>query len=109
MTTLASRPNYKIRADIAYPSLQDLDLLFSPMYKECFTIGNQSVSKYFALFENSQQHDIQPILNVQPIIESIVPPTNVNAEENNTDQAENALLEAYEFINLFALPGPEAT
>ncbi|GKB52565.1 retrovirus-related pol polyprotein from transposon TNT 1-94 [Tanacetum coccineum] len=40
--------------------------------------------------------------------EPIIPPTNVNAEENNTDQAENALFEAYEFINPFTPPRPEA-
>nr|GEZ17305.1 reverse transcriptase [Tanacetum cinerariifolium] len=54
--------NYLV--NIADPSLQDLDLLFSHMYKECFTVGNQSVSKSFALFDNSQQHDTQPTLNV---------------------------------------------
>nr|GEZ17306.1 integrase, catalytic region, zinc finger, CCHC-type, peptidase aspartic, catalytic [Tanacetum cinerariifolium] len=94
------------RNHIADPLLQDLDLLFSHMYKECFTVGNQSVSKSFALFDNSQQHDTQPTLNVQPTIESIVPPTNVNVEENNTNQAENAPFEAYEFINLFAPSRP---
>ncbi|GJT44946.1 retrovirus-related pol polyprotein from transposon TNT 1-94 [Tanacetum coccineum] len=41
-------------------------------------------------------------------VEPIIPPTNGNAEENNNDQAENAPFEAYEFINPFAPPGPEA-
>ncbi|GKB67777.1 retrovirus-related pol polyprotein from transposon TNT 1-94 [Tanacetum coccineum] len=66
-------------------SLQELDLLFSPMYEEYFTASNQS-----------------------PAFEPIIPPTNVNAEENNTDQAADAQFEAYEFINPFALPGPKA-
>ncbi|GJV45312.1 retrovirus-related pol polyprotein from transposon TNT 1-94 [Tanacetum coccineum] len=90
------------------PSLQDVDLLFSPMYKEYFTAGNQSVSKSFALSDNLQQHDTQPTLNVQPTSELIIPLTNVNAEENNNNQAKNALFEAYDFINPFAPPGPEA-
>ncbi|GKE08210.1 retrovirus-related pol polyprotein from transposon TNT 1-94 [Tanacetum coccineum] len=71
-------------------SLQELDLLFSPMYEEYFTIGNQSLSKSSALYDNIQQQDKQPTLNVQPTLEPITPPTNVNAEENNTDQAIDA-------------------
>ncbi|GJW22086.1 hypothetical protein Tco_0032708 [Tanacetum coccineum] len=98
-----SPPTYKTD-----PSLQDLELLFSPMYKEYFTAGNQSVSKSSALFDNLQQHDTQPTLNVQPILEPIIPTINANAEENNNHQAENALFEAYEFINPFAPLGPEA-
>ncbi|GKC52708.1 hypothetical protein Tco_1075453 [Tanacetum coccineum] len=42
--------------------------------------------------------------NVQPIVESIIPPTNDNAEENNNNQAAVAQFEAYEFINPFAPP-----
>ncbi|GJZ80184.1 hypothetical protein Tco_0645021 [Tanacetum coccineum] len=80
-------------------SLQELDLLFSPLYEEYFTAGNQSVSKPFALSDNLQQQDTQPSLNVQPTIESITPPTNVNIEENNTDQAADMQFEPYEFIN----------
>nr|GEV26509.1 hypothetical protein [Tanacetum cinerariifolium] len=50
----------------------------------------------------------QPTLNVQPTLESIIQPTDVNAEEINTDQAENAAFKAYEFINPFAPPRIEA-
>ncbi|GJS59013.1 hypothetical protein Tco_0653797 [Tanacetum coccineum] len=88
-------PNVSPPADTTDQSLQDLDLLFSPMYEEYFTTGNQSVLKSFALFDNSQQHDTQPTLNFQPTLELIIPQTNVNAEENNTNQAENAPFEAY--------------
>nr|GEX39250.1 hypothetical protein [Tanacetum cinerariifolium] len=94
-------------ADTADPSLQDLDLLFSPMHEELFTERNQSVSKSFNLFDNSEQHDTLPTLNDQPTLELIILPTNVNAEENNTNQAENALFEAYEFINPFCTPVQE--
>ncbi|GJR34703.1 copia protein [Tanacetum coccineum] len=78
------------------------------MYEEYFTPGNQSVSKSSALSDNLQQQDTQPRLNVQPTLEPIIPPTNVNAKENNTDQAEYAPFEAYEFNNPFAPPRPEA-
>nr|GEV55360.1 hypothetical protein [Tanacetum cinerariifolium] len=54
------------------------------------------------LSDNSLQQDTQPTL------ESIIPPTNVNVEENNNDQEENTSFEAYEFINPFAPPGPKA-
>ncbi|GJR90847.1 hypothetical protein Tco_0214858 [Tanacetum coccineum] len=40
--------------------------------------------------------------------EPIIPPTNVNVEENNTDQAVDAQFETYEFINPFAPPRTEA-
>ncbi|GJT09680.1 retrovirus-related pol polyprotein from transposon TNT 1-94 [Tanacetum coccineum] len=81
-------------------SVQELDLLFSPMYEEYFTAGNQSVLKSSALSDNSQQQDTQPTLNVQPTLEPTTP-TNVNAEETNTDQAADAQFQPYEFINPF--------
>ncbi|GJS73885.1 retrovirus-related pol polyprotein from transposon TNT 1-94 [Tanacetum coccineum] len=103
-------PNVFPLADIAEPSIQELDLLFSPMYKEYFTTGNQRVSKFFALSNNLQQQDTQPTLNVQPTTEPITPPTNVNAKENNIDQAAaDAQFEPYEFINPFSTPVQEVT
>ncbi|GJR92851.1 retrovirus-related pol polyprotein from transposon TNT 1-94 [Tanacetum coccineum] len=60
-------------ADITDPSLQELDLLFSPLYEEYFTAGNQSVSKSSAFSDNSQQQDAQPTLNVQPTVEPTTP------------------------------------
>ncbi|GJZ17691.1 retrovirus-related pol polyprotein from transposon TNT 1-94 [Tanacetum coccineum] len=51
--------------------------------------------------------DTQPTLNVQATLEPIIPPTNVNAEENNTDQAADAQFEAYEFINRLCTPVQE--
>ncbi|GJZ80224.1 hypothetical protein Tco_0645218 [Tanacetum coccineum] len=44
-------------------SRQELELLFSPMYKEYFNAGNASVSKSSALSDNLQQHDT--CLNLQ--------------------------------------------
>ncbi|GJR45324.1 retrovirus-related pol polyprotein from transposon TNT 1-94 [Tanacetum coccineum] len=90
-------------------SLQELELLFSPMYEEYFNAGNQVMSKSFALSDNLQQHDTQPTLSVQPTLEPIIQPINVNAEENNIDQAADAQFEAYEFINPFAPLGTKAS
>ncbi|GJR58765.1 hypothetical protein Tco_1500927, partial [Tanacetum coccineum] len=118
-------PNFSSPADTIDPSLQELELLFSPMYEEYFTAGNQSVSKCFALSDNSLQQDTQPTLNVQPTLEPIIkgawlamfptypliipmipriPSTNVNVEENNIDQVKDAQFKAYEFINPFCTP-----
>ncbi|GKB35466.1 hypothetical protein Tco_0880408 [Tanacetum coccineum] len=88
-------------ADTTKPSLQELDLLCIPLFKEYFTAGNQSMSKSFALSNNSQPQDTQPTLNVQPTIEPTTATTNVKAEETNIDQAEDACFEPYKFINPF--------
>ncbi|GJR10774.1 retrovirus-related pol polyprotein from transposon TNT 1-94 [Tanacetum coccineum] len=77
-------PNDGPTTDKTDTSLQELELLFSPMYEEYLNEGNKSVSKSFALFDNPQQQDTQP-MNVQPISEPIIPPTDVNVEEINTD------------------------
>nr|GEW32497.1 Gag-Pol polyprotein [Tanacetum cinerariifolium] len=42
-------------ADKTDSSQQELDLLFSHLFEEYFTAGNQSVSKSFALSDNSKQ------------------------------------------------------
>ncbi|GJX61775.1 retrovirus-related pol polyprotein from transposon TNT 1-94 [Tanacetum coccineum] len=88
-------------------SLQELDFLFSPLFEEYFTAGNQSVSKPSALFDNCQQQNIQPTMNVQPKTEPITPTTTIHAKENNTNQATDARFEPYEFINPFCTPVQE--
>ncbi|GJR62631.1 integrase, catalytic region, zinc finger, CCHC-type containing protein [Tanacetum coccineum] len=75
-------PNNVPIADKTDTSLKELELLFSPIYTT----------------------DI----NVQPTLEPIIPPTDVNAKEINNDQTENASFEAYEFINPFAPSRTEA-
>ncbi|GJY12885.1 hypothetical protein Tco_0382194 [Tanacetum coccineum] len=95
--------------DKTYTTLQELELLFHPMYEEYFNAGYQSEPKSFTLSNNLQQHDTQLTLNAHPTLELIIPLTNVNAEENNNDQAEDAQFEAYDFINPFAPSGTEAT
>ncbi|GKA80790.1 retrovirus-related pol polyprotein from transposon TNT 1-94, partial [Tanacetum coccineum] len=62
-------PNVSPSTDTDAPSLQELDLLFSPITN--------------------------------------TPPTNVNVEENNTDQAEDAQFEPYEFIKPLCTPVQE--
>ncbi|GJS24442.1 retrovirus-related pol polyprotein from transposon TNT 1-94 [Tanacetum coccineum] len=57
-----------------------------------------------ALFDNSKQQDTQPIENIQPTTEPITPTTNVNAEENNNDQAGDAQIDENEFYNIFSTP-----
>ncbi|GJY08157.1 hypothetical protein Tco_0375211 [Tanacetum coccineum] len=70
------------RADKTATSQQELELLFSPMYEEYFNAGNPSVSKYSAPSDNLQQHDTQPIANIHPTLEPIIPPSNNNVEDN---------------------------
>ncbi|GJX98400.1 retrovirus-related pol polyprotein from transposon TNT 1-94 [Tanacetum coccineum] len=94
-------PNGSPPVDKTDSSLQELDFLFSPLFEEYFTAGNQSVSKPSAISDNSQQQNIQPTVNVQPKTERITPTTTIHAEENNTNQATDAHFEPYEFINLF--------
>ncbi|GKE42136.1 retrovirus-related pol polyprotein from transposon TNT 1-94, partial [Tanacetum coccineum] len=73
-------PNVFPTVDTYALSLQELDLLFSPLYEEYFTAGNQKM---------------------------ITPPTNVNAKDTNTDQAADAQFELYEFINPICTPVQE--
>ncbi|GJR16272.1 integrase, catalytic region, zinc finger, CCHC-type containing protein [Tanacetum coccineum] len=93
-------------ADTDASSLQELDLLFSPLFEEYFSAGNQSVSKSSTLSDNSQQQDIQPTFNVQTTTEPIIQPTTVDVKEKNTNQVADAKFE--NFINPFATPGPKA-
>ncbi|GJW37848.1 retrovirus-related pol polyprotein from transposon TNT 1-94 [Tanacetum coccineum] len=81
--------------DETYTLLPELELLFSSIYEEYFNEGHKGVSESFALFDNLQQQDTKPTLIIQPTLELITPPTDVNAEKNNTDQAEDAEFEAY--------------
>ncbi|GKB32496.1 hypothetical protein Tco_0871897 [Tanacetum coccineum] len=61
--------------------------------------GDQSVSKYSTLSDNSPQQNTQPTINVQPTTELITPTITIHAEENNDNQAEDACFKPYEFIN----------
>ncbi|GKC72624.1 retrovirus-related pol polyprotein from transposon TNT 1-94 [Tanacetum coccineum] len=95
--------NVSPSADTTILSQQELDLLFGPLYDEFFNAGTSSVNKSSSPIENSKQQDTPPTTNVQSSIE---PTTlkNVNAEENNDNQAEDTQFQQDEFINPFCTP-----
>ncbi|GJY97641.1 hypothetical protein Tco_0514551 [Tanacetum coccineum] len=73
-------------ADTTALSQQELDLLFGPLYD--FTAGTSSVDKSSSSTDNSKQQGTPPTTNIQSTLEPTTP-TNVNAEENNDNQAED--------------------
>ncbi|GKD12625.1 hypothetical protein Tco_1197032, partial [Tanacetum coccineum] len=87
-------------ADRTAPSQQELDLLFGPLYDEFFNAGTSSISNSSSPTDNSKQQDTPPTMNIQS---STKPknPTNVNAKENNDNQAEDTQFHQDEFINPF--------
>ncbi|GJT01290.1 retrovirus-related pol polyprotein from transposon TNT 1-94 [Tanacetum coccineum] len=95
--------NVSPSADTTVPSQQELDLLFVPLYDEFFTAGTSSVNNSSSLTDNSKQQDTPPITNNPSSIEPTTP-TNVNAEKNNDNQAEDAQFQQDEFINPFCTP-----
>ncbi|GKA91070.1 retrovirus-related pol polyprotein from transposon TNT 1-94, partial [Tanacetum coccineum] len=103
MTTLAPFPqlqNVSPSADITVPSQQELDLLFGPLYDEFFTAGTSSVNNSSSSTDNFKQQDTPPTTNIQSSTESTTS-TNVNAEENNDNQAVDTQVQQDEFINPF--------
>ncbi|GJU58689.1 retrovirus-related pol polyprotein from transposon TNT 1-94 [Tanacetum coccineum] len=78
--------NVSPSADTIVPSQQELDLLFGPLYDEFFTAGTSSVNNSSSPTDNSKQQDTPPTTNIQSSAEPTTP-TNVNAEENNNNQA----------------------
>ncbi|GKE03442.1 hypothetical protein Tco_1395460, partial [Tanacetum coccineum] len=95
-------PNVSPPANTNALSIQELEFLFSPLFEEYFTAGNQSVLKSSSLSDNSAKQNTQPIANIQPTTEMITPTKNVNAEENNNDQAADAQIDKNEFYNIFS-------
>nr|GFC87393.1 hypothetical protein [Tanacetum cinerariifolium] len=73
-------------ADTIAPSQQELDLLFGPMYDEFFNA------------------DTPPTTNNPSSTELKTPTSNVHAEENNDNQAEDTQFHQDEFINPFCTP-----
>nr|GEV68055.1 retrovirus-related Pol polyprotein from transposon TNT 1-94 [Tanacetum cinerariifolium] len=90
--------NVSPSADTSVSSQQTLDLLFCPLYDEFFNADASSVNKSSSPTDSSKQQNTHPTTNIQS---SAVPTitTNVHAEENNDNQAED------EFINPFYTPG----
>nr|GEV82004.1 hypothetical protein [Tanacetum cinerariifolium] len=85
-------------------SQQELDLLFGPLYDEFFTAGTLSVNKSSSPIVNSKQEGTPPTTNIQSLTKSTTLTTNVNAEENNNNKAEDTYFRQDEFINLFCTP-----
>ncbi|GJY50378.1 retrovirus-related pol polyprotein from transposon TNT 1-94 [Tanacetum coccineum] len=94
----ASFPN-----DKRLPSQQELDLLFNPLYDKFFTACTSSVNNSSSPTDNSIQQDTPPTINIQSSTEPTTP-TNVNAEKNNNNQAEDTQFQQDEFINPFCTP-----
>nr|GEU98563.1 uncharacterized mitochondrial protein AtMg00810-like [Tanacetum cinerariifolium] len=84
-------------ADTTIPSKQEFDLLFGPLYDEFFNAGTSSVNKSSSPTNNSTQQNTLPSTNIHPTLEPSTL-TNVHAEENNDNQAED------EFTNPFFTP-----
>ncbi|GJY19447.1 retrovirus-related pol polyprotein from transposon TNT 1-94 [Tanacetum coccineum] len=95
--------NVSPTADTTSLSQQELDLLFGPLYDEFFTAGTSSVNNSSSPTDNSKQQDTPPTTNIQSSTEP-TNPTNVNAEENNDNQAEDTQFHQDEFINPFCTP-----
>ncbi|GKA04960.1 hypothetical protein Tco_0684080 [Tanacetum coccineum] len=91
-------------ADTTAPSQQELDLLFGPLYDEFFNAGTIIVNKSSSPTDNSKQQDTPPTLNIQSPTEPTTPTTNVHAEENNDNRAEDTQVQQDEFINPFCTP-----
>ncbi|GJR97430.1 retrovirus-related pol polyprotein from transposon TNT 1-94 [Tanacetum coccineum] len=87
-------------ANMTASSQQELDLLFGPLYDEFFNAGTSRVNKSSSPTNNSTQQDTTPTTNIQSSIEPTTT-TNVNAKENNDNQAEDAQFQQDEFINPF--------
>nr|GEX92824.1 retrovirus-related Pol polyprotein from transposon TNT 1-94 [Tanacetum cinerariifolium] len=80
------------------PSQQELDLVFGPLYDEFFTACTSSVNNSSSHIDNSAQQETQPLTNIHPTLVTINL-KNVNAEENNDNQAEDTQFQQDEFIN----------
>ncbi|GJR42591.1 retrovirus-related pol polyprotein from transposon TNT 1-94 [Tanacetum coccineum] len=90
--------NVSPSADTMVPSQHELDLLFGPLYDEFFNDGTSRVNKSSSPTDNSIQKDTLPSTHIQPTSEPTIL-TNVDAEENNDNQAE--------FTNPFCTPVQE--
>nr|GEW92296.1 retrotransposon protein, putative, unclassified [Tanacetum cinerariifolium] len=86
-------------ADTTVLSQQELDLLFGPSYDEFFTACTSSVNSSSSPTNNSKQQDTPPTMTIQS---STKPknPTNVNAAENNNNQAEDTQFQQDEYHSL---------
>ncbi|GKE17731.1 hypothetical protein Tco_1425308, partial [Tanacetum coccineum] len=86
--------------EIKEMSEMSVDNNTSGLYDEFFTAGTSSVNKSSSPTDNSKQQDTPPTTNIQSSAEPTTP-TNVNAKENNNNQAVNTQVQQDEFINPF--------
>nr|GEX21541.1 hypothetical protein [Tanacetum cinerariifolium]GEX49427.1 hypothetical protein [Tanacetum cinerariifolium] len=77
------------RLDTTTLSQQELDLLFGPLFKEFFNVVTSSVNKSSSPTDNLKQQETPPTTNNPSSTEPKTPTTNVHAEENNDNQAED--------------------
>ncbi|GJR20453.1 uncharacterized mitochondrial protein-like protein [Tanacetum coccineum] len=75
--------------DTTVLSQQEFDLFFGPLYDEFFNADTSSVNKSSSPTENPKQQDTPPTTNNPSSTEPTTPTTNVNAGENNDNQAAN--------------------
>ncbi|GKD24417.1 retrovirus-related pol polyprotein from transposon TNT 1-94, partial [Tanacetum coccineum] len=66
--------------------------------------GTSSVNNSPSPTDNSKQQDTPPTTNILSLTEPTTPTTNVNAKENNDNQAEDTQFQQDEFINPFCTP-----
>ncbi|GJU34475.1 retrovirus-related pol polyprotein from transposon TNT 1-94 [Tanacetum coccineum] len=95
--------NVSPSADTTVLSQQELDLLFGPLYDEFFNAGTSRVNKSSSPTDISAPQDTYPSTNIQPTSEPTTP-TNVHAEENNDNQADDT---EHELTNPFCIPVQE--
>ncbi|GJY10661.1 retrovirus-related pol polyprotein from transposon TNT 1-94 [Tanacetum coccineum] len=81
--------NVSPSADTTTPSQQELELLFGPLYDEFFSTGTSCVNKSSFPTDNFAKQDKQPTMNIHPTTKPSTP-TNIHAEENKDDQAEDS-------------------
>ncbi|GJV39581.1 hypothetical protein Tco_1418021 [Tanacetum coccineum] len=110
--TMFRAPYYKMFLPFSrYNSSSHIELesaIGSPLYDEFFTTGTSSVNKSSSPTDNSKKQDTPPTTNIQSSTEPTTP-TNVNAEENNDNQAVDTQVQQDKFINPFCTPTKDHT
>ncbi|GKC16363.1 hypothetical protein Tco_1013145 [Tanacetum coccineum] len=66
--------------------------------------GTSNVNKSSSPIDNSKQQDTPPTMNNPSLTEPTTPTTNLHAEENNDNQAEDTQVQQAKFINPFCIP-----
>ncbi|GKA94915.1 retrovirus-related pol polyprotein from transposon TNT 1-94 [Tanacetum coccineum] len=96
---------YNKRTRLIFESIHiNFNEIKSHCSKEFFTANNHSVSTSSSLSDNSTKQNTQPTANIQPTTEPITPTTNVNATENNNNQAADAHIDENKYYNIFSTP-----